>query len=209
MAPRYLAVAGNMGAGKSSLVKWLNATFGLEPFYEPQDENPYLEDFYRDMRRWAFSSQLFFLSRRFRMQRELERSLPTLQRRGIVQDRSIYEDAEIFAAHHHQAGNIDARDWGTYQDLYGAIRSEIRPPDLMIYLRCPVPALRRRIQRRGRGYEQSIPTAYLKALDRLYEDWFARYDLSPSLVIDTSEVDYVEDLFHREALIDELERWLS
>jgi deoxyadenosine/deoxycytidine kinase len=198
-----------MGAGKSSLVKWLNATFGLEPFYEPQDENPYLEDFYRDMRRWAFSSQLFFLSRRFRMQRDLERSLPTLQRRGIVQDRSIYEDAEIFAAHHHQAGNIDARDWGTYQDLYGAICSEIRPPDLMIYLRCPVPALRRRIQRRGRGYEQSIPTAYLKALDRLYEDWFARYDLSPSLVIDTSEVDYVEDLFHREALIDELERWLS
>ncbi|MCU0658486.1 MAG: deoxynucleoside kinase [Polyangiaceae bacterium] len=209
MAPRYLAVAGNMGAGKSSLVKWLNATFGLEPFYEPQDENPYLEDFYRDMRRWAFSSQLFFLSRRFRMQRDLERSLPTLQRRGIVQDRSIYEDAEIFAAHHHQAGNIDARDWGTYQDLYGAIRSEIRPPDLMIYLRCPVPALRRRIQRRGRGYEQAIPTAYLKALDRLYEDWFARYDLSPSLVIDTSEVDYVEDLFHREALMDELERWLS
>jgi deoxyadenosine/deoxycytidine kinase len=209
MAPRYLAVAGNMGAGKSSLVKWLHATFDLEPAYEPQDENPYLEDFYRDMKRWAFSSQLFFLARRFRMQRELERSLPSLDRRGVVLDRSIYEDAEIFAAHHRQAGNIDARDWSTYQDLYGAMRAELRPPDLMVYLRCPVGALRRRIQRRGRGYEQAIPTAYLRALDRLYEDWFARYDQSPTLVIDTSEVDYVEDLFHREALLDEIGRRLG
>lgn len=209
MAPRYLAVAGNMGAGKSSLVKWLHATFRLEPVYEPQDDNPYLEDFYRDMKRWAFSSQLFFLARRFRMQRELERELPGYPGRGIVQDRSIYEDAEIFAAHHRQVGNIDARDWSTYQDLYGAMRSEIRPPDLMIYLRCPVNALRRRIQRRGRGYEQAIPITYLRALDRLYEDWFANYLLSPTLVIDTSEVDYVEDLFHREALIDEINQRLD
>lgn len=209
MAPRYLAVAGNMGAGKSSLVKWLHATFGLEPVYEPQDENPYLEDFYRDMKRWAFSSQLFFLARRFRMQRDLERSLPELPKRGVVLDRSIYEDAEIFAAHHHQVGNIDDRDWGTYQDLYGAMKAELRPPDLMVYLRCPVGALRRRIQRRGRGYEQAIPTTYLRALDRLYEEWFARYDRSPTLVIDTSEVDYVEDLFHREALLDEIGRRLG
>lgn len=209
MAPRYLAVAGNMGAGKSSLVKWLHATFGLEPVYEPQDENPYLEDFYRDMKRWAFSSQLFFLARRFRMQRDLERALPELPKRGVVLDRSIYEDAEIFAAHHHQVGNIDDRDWGTYQDLYGAMKAELRPPDLMVYLRCPVGALRRRIQRRGRGYEQAIPTAYLRALDRLYEEWFARYDRSPTLVIDTSEVDYVEDLFHREALLDEIGRRLG
>lgn len=209
MAPRYLAVAGNMGAGKSSLVKWLHATFGLEPVYEPQDENPYLEDFYRDMKRWAFSSQLFFLARRFRMQRDLERALPELPKRGVVLDRSIYEDAEIFAAHHHQVGNIDDRDWGTYQDLYGAMKAELRPPDLMVYLRCPVGALRRRIQRRGRGYEQAIPTTYLRALDRLYEEWFARYDRSPTLVIDTSEVDYVEDLFHREALLDEIGRRLG
>jgi deoxyadenosine/deoxycytidine kinase len=209
MAPRYLAVAGNMGAGKSSLVKWLHGTFGLEPVYEPQDENPYLEDFYRDMKRWAFSSQLFFLARRFRMQRDLERALPELPKRGVVLDRSIYEDAEIFAAHHHQVGNIDGRDWGTYQDLYGAMKAELRPPDLMVYLRCPVGALRRRIQRRGRGYEQAIPTTYLRALDRLYEEWFTRYDRSPTLVIDTSEVDYVEDLFHREALLDEIGRRLG
>ncbi|MCS6900536.1 MAG: deoxynucleoside kinase [Myxococcales bacterium] len=208
MAPRYLAVAGNMGAGKSSLVKWLHATFDLKPIYEPQDDNPYLEDFYRDMKRWAFSSQLFFLVRRFRMQRELERSLPSLAHRGVALDRSIYEDAEIFAAHHRQVGNIDARDWRTYQDLYEAMRAELRPPDLMVYLRCPVGALRRRIQQRGRSYEQVIPTGYLRALDRLYEDWFAHYDLSPTLVIDTSEVDYVEDLFHREALLDEIGRRL-
>jgi len=146
-----------MGAGKSSLVKWLHLTFGLSPVYEPQDENPYLEDFYRDMPRWAFSSQLFFLARRFRMQRDLERSLATLPGRGIVQDRSLYEDAEIFATHNHHAGNIDARDFRTYRDLYEAMREEIRPPDLMIYLRCPVKALRARIKRRGRGYEQPEP----------------------------------------------------
>lgn len=205
MAPRYIAVAGNMGAGKSSLVRWLHLTFGLTPVYEPQDENPYLEDFYRDMRRWAFSSQLFFLARRFRMQRELERALPSTPGRGIVQDRTLFEDVEIFAAHHHQAGNIDARDWSTYRELYEGMRAEIRPPDLMIYLRCPVNALRARIKRRGRGYEAAVPVAYLRSLDGLYDSWFAQYDLSPTLVIDTSEVDYVEDLFHRKALIDELE----
>ncbi len=206
--PRYVAVAGNMGAGKSSLVRWLHLTFGLEPAYEPHDENPYLADFYGDMRRWAFSSQLFFLSRRFKMQRELERSLAEgagdPARPGVVQDRTLYEDAEVFAAHHHEAGNIDDRDWATYRELYETLRDGLAPPDLMIYLRCPVPALRKRIRRRGRGYEQAIAPAYLRSLDRLYESWFARYDRSPTLVIDTSEVDYVEDLFHRKALIDEI-----
>ncbi|RYE89992.1 MAG: deoxynucleoside kinase [Myxococcales bacterium] len=206
---RFIAVAGNIGAGKSSLVKWLHHTFGLTPVYEPQDENPYIEDFYRDMRRWAFPSQLFFLARRFRMQRDLERSLPTLPGRGIVQDRSLYEDAEIFAAHHHEAGNLDDRDWSTYSDLYAAMRAEVRPPDLMIYLRCPVKALQARIRRRGRGYEQALPPAYLRDLERLYEGWFDRYTLSPTFVLDTSEIDYVEDLFHRKALIDELERLIG
>lgn len=209
MAPRYLAVAGNVGAGKSSLVKWLHATFHLEPVYEPQDENPYIEDFYRDMKRWAFSSQLFFLARRFRMQRDLERRLQQYIGNGVVLDRSIYEDAEIFAAHHRYVGNIDERDWSTYQDLYGAMREEIQPPDLMIYLRCPVHTLRKRIQRRGRGYEQAIPVNYLRALDRLYEDWFSNYQRSPTLIIDTSEVDYVEDIFHREALIREIRECLT
>lgn len=205
--PRFIAVAGNIGAGKSSLVHWLHLTFDLSPVYEPQDENPYIADFYGDMRRWAFSSQLFFLVRRFKMQRELERALA--QSTGaIVQDRSIYEDAEVFAAHHHTCGNIDGRDWATYRELYETMRAELSPPDLMIYLRCPVPALKRRIRRRGRGYEQRISVSYLRSLDALYESWFASYDRSPTLVIDTSEVDYVEDMFARTALIDELQRRL-
>ena len=211
-SPRFWAIAGNIGAGKSSLARWLEHTFGLSPAYEPQDENPYLADFYGDMRRWAFSSQLFFLTRRFKTQRDLERSFrsgPLLASRGVVQDRSIYEDAEVFAAHHHGSGNIDDRDWATYRELYEAMRAELAPPDLMIYLRCPVPALRSRIRRRARGYEQGIPLAYLRALDGLYEAWFARYALSPTLVIDTSEVDYVEDLFDRRALVDEIARRLG
>jgi deoxyadenosine/deoxycytidine kinase len=225
---RFVAVAGNIGAGKSSLVKWLHQTFGLRPFFEPQDENPYLADFYRDMRRWAYSSQLFFLVQRFRMHREMERQFlgarasgtgtrtpPAApfsglsELRGVVQDRTIFEDAEVFAAHHHQAGNIDDRDWRTYSDLYRTLRDELAPPDLMIYLRCPMPALKKRIKLRGRAYESSIPTAYLRALDRLYEDWFARYDLSPTLILDTSELDYVTKLFDRHALIGEIERRIA
>ena len=217
---RYIAVAGNIGAGKSSLVKWLCLTFGLTPFFEPQDENPYLADFYLDMKRWAFSSQLFFLVRRFRIHREMERAFRGTPKRigtaktmakkslGVVQDRTIYEDAEVFAAHLHQAGHIDDRDWQTYSDLYASLRAELAPPDLMIYLRCPMPALRKRIRMRGRAYEQAIPLPYLKSLDRLYETWFAGYTLSPTLVLDTGELDYVTQLFDRRTLIDEIERRL-
>jgi deoxyadenosine/deoxycytidine kinase len=208
--PRYLAVAGNIGAGKSSLVKWLHHTFKLLPFYEPQDDNPYLSDFYNDMKRWAYSSQLFFLTQRFRHHREMERTfLRRDDARGVVQDRTIYEDAEVFAAHHHQSGNIDDRDWRTYSDLYRTLRAELAPPDLMIYLRCPLPALKKRIRQRGRSYEAAIPTAYLRGLHDLYERWFTAYDASPTLVLDTSELDYVTQLFDRRALIDEIERRLT
>lgn len=211
MAARYVVVAGNIGAGKSSLTKWLERTFAFQPFYEPHEENPYLADFYGDMKRWAFSSQLFFLTNRFRMQRELERLLvsQTTSTTGVVLDRSLYEDAEVFAAYLHEAGHIDARDWKTYTDLYQTLREGLTVPDLMIYLRCPVRVLRKRIRSRGRGYEQSIPNSYLKSLDRLYERWFTRYSLSRTLVVDTSEVDYVEDLFDRKALIDAVERALA
>ena len=194
--PRIVAVAGNMGAGKSSLVEWLRAQFGMAAFFEPNEENPYLSDFYGDMGRWAMSSQLFFLVRRFQIHREVVRRA-ALDPRPVVQDRTLYEDAEVFAAHLHEAGYIDARDWAMYQDLYRTLREEIRPPDLMIYLRCPLKTLVRRIQRRGRDFERKIPRSYLASLERLYEDWYARYDLSPSLVIETDRLDYVERLFDR------------
>lgn len=209
VAARYVVVAGNIGAGKSSLTRWLERTFGFAPFYEPHEENPYLADFYGDMKRWAFSSQLFFLTHRFRMQRELERALHASTASGVVLDRSLYEDAEVFATYLHEAGHIDARDWQTYRALYETVKDGLTPPDLMIYLRCPVRVLRKRIRARGRGYEQSIPNSYLKSLDRLYEAWFSRYTLSPTLVVDTSEVDYVEDLFDRKALIDAVSTALS
>lgn len=204
-SPRIVAVTGNMGAGKSSLVGWLEAQLGMVPFFEPNDENPYLSDFYSDMSRWALSSQLFFLIRRFRIHKEIEaRAAGDAQTPSpdIVQDRTIYEDAEIFAAHLHAAGHLSGRDWDMYQDLYRTLRGELRPPDLMIYLRCSVPVLMRRIRKRGRSFEQRLPRAYVASLHELYERWYASYADSETVVIDTDRVDYVEDLFARHELLD-------
>jgi deoxyadenosine/deoxycytidine kinase len=197
-----------MGAGKSSLVEWLRQQFDMVPFFEPNDENPYLSDFYGDMARWALNSQLFFLVRRFQIHREVLRRAAE-DPRPVVQDRTIYEDAEIFAAHLHQAGHLDGRDYQLYRDLYLTLRDEIRPPDLMIYLRCPLKTLVRRIRQRGREFEQKIPRAYLASLERLYEGWHGRYDLSPSLVIETDRLDYVERLFDRLELIQAIKERLS
>ena len=195
-ARRIVAVAGNMGAGKSSLVEWLRQQFGMIPFFEPNEENPYLADFYADMPRWAMSSQLFFLVRRFQIHRAIARSAAQ-DPRPIVQDRTLYEDAEVFAAYLHRAGYIDERDWQMYQDLYLTLREEIGRPDLMIYLRCPLKTLMHRIKKRGRDFERAIPRSYLASLETLYEEWFARYDLSPCFVLETDRLDYVERLFDR------------
>lgn len=201
---RIVAVAGNMGAGKSSLVEWLRQHFDLEPLFEPNDDNPYLADFYGDMRRWSFHSQVFFLIRRFRLHRQMER-----EPRDVVQDRTIYEDAEVFATHLHERGFIDDRDWSTYTELYQTLRSQLRPPDLLIYLRCPVRVLTRRITKRGRAFEQTVPAEYVRALDRLYASWFERYDQSPTLVIDTDRLDYVQNLFDRQELGEKLRAVLA
>jgi deoxyadenosine/deoxycytidine kinase len=206
--PRIIAVAGNIGAGKSSLVDWLRHQFDMVPFFEPNDENPYLADFYGDMKRWALQSQLFFLVRRFQIHRTVARRAE-LDGRPLVQDRTIYEDAEIFAAHHHELGNLDDRDYGMYRELYLTLREEIRPPDLMIYLRCPLKTLTQRIKKRGRAFEQKIPRAYLASLERLYEAWYARYDLSPSLVVETDRLDYIERLFDRLELVEAIRERLG
>ena len=201
---KIIAVAGNMGAGKSSLVEWLRQQFGLRPFFEPHDDNPYLENFYGDMQRWAYNSQLWFLIRRFQIHRQIDRCIAT-EPRAIVQDRTIYEDAEIFAAHLHQAGHIDDRDWESYQDLYQTLRSELRPPDLMIYLRCPLKTLSKRIRQRGRNYEQKVARRYLASLETLYENWADNYDASPKLVLETDRLDYVQHLFDRLELLRAIE----
>ena len=181
-----------MGSGKSTLVDFLARTYDVSPFYEPNEENPYLPDFYKDMKRWAFRSQLYFLSNKFRLHQELDRTP------GVVAlDRTIFEDAEIFATALHQMRKIDKRDWQTYWGFYQAILDAIKPPDLMIYLRCSMRTLRQRIKLRGRAMEQDVPLAYLRRLDRLYEEWIRSYRMSEVLVLETDKLDYIHDLIHR------------
>ncbi len=187
-----------MGAGKSSLVDWLCKDFGMVPYFEPHEENPYLADFYADMPAHALRSQLFFLVRRYRIQREIVRAAEELgDRRPLVQDRTIYEDAEVFAEHLRERGILDARDHRLYRDFYETLRDELPPPDLLVYLRCPLRTLARRVRARGRDYERAVPRAYLASLEALYERWLAGYRHSPVVVIDTERLDYVERLFDR------------
>ena len=189
---KLIAVAGNIGAGKSSLVEFLAKRHGMRPVYEPFVGNPYLDDFYADMKGYAFQSQLYFLTHKFRLHLSLAPSQGT-----VVLDRTIYEDAEIFARNLAQSGLITPRDFGLYNELYDAMKVALRPPDLLIYLRCSVRAIRRRIKLRGRPSEQGIPLEYLKKLNALYEDWIARYDVCPVLIWDSERQDYLTDLVDR------------
>jgi len=200
---KFIAIAGNIGAGKSSLLQFLTNSYDVAPFYEPNDANPYLEDFYRDMKRWAFASQLFFLSNKFRIHQEADRT-PGV----VIQDRTIFEDAEIFATALRQMRKIDRRDWETYWAFYQTILRSIRPPDLMIYLRCPMRTLRRRIRLRGRSMEQDIPLSYLKRLERLYEQWIDNYRMSEVLVLDSERLDFVSDLVDRQDVRSRIEALL-
>jgi len=197
---RFIAFAGNIGAGKSTLVEFLESHYELDPYYEPNETNPYLKDFYGDMKRWAFQSQVYFLAKKFRIHQRL-----TASPRTVIQDRTIYEDAEIFAENLFRQRKMSKRDYETYRELYAAIVEELRPPDLMIYLTCSKRTLRRRIKLRGRPEEQALPRSYLDRLQSLYDEWFERYDLSETLVIDSDELDYLEDLFDRVDLFGRIE----
>jgi deoxyadenosine/deoxycytidine kinase len=200
---RYIAVAGSIGAGKSSIVDFLSQRFDIQPFFEPNEANPYLEDFYADMERWSFHSQVYFLSAKFKLHKELDASP-----QNVIQDRTIWEDAEIFAQSLHQQGRMSERDWLTYRNLYESIQDEIRAPDVMIYLRCPVKTVRKRIAMRGRQMEQNIPTEYLKRLNRLYENWIADYDLSPLVILPTDKLDYVTNLVDCHEIVTAVEKYL-
>jgi deoxyadenosine/deoxycytidine kinase len=200
---KFIAIAGNIGSGKSSLLDFLTSTYDVSPFYEPNDDNPYLPDFYKDMKRWAFQSQLFFLSNKFRIHQEADRTTGV-----VIQDRTIFEDAEIFATALHQMKKIDPRDWQTYWSFYQTILEAIQPPDLMIYLRCPMRTLRRRIRLRGRKMEQDIPLSYLKRLERLYENWIADYTLGEVLVLESNNLNFVDDLIDRQDVRERIESLL-
>jgi deoxyadenosine/deoxycytidine kinase len=194
---QFVAIAGNIGVGKSTLTGILAEAFGWKPFYEAVDENPYLADFYADMKRWSFHSQVFFLSRRLQHHRQL------VDHPGsVVQDRSVYEDAEIFAQNLYNQGQMSARDYQAYRDLYDGIRAFLPPPDLLVYLKSSVETLLARIKLRGRDFERDISPDYLQRLNGLYDDWIDRWDSCPVLVIPADEMDFQHDTTARDMIVD-------
>lgn len=196
---KFIAVAGNIGVGKSTLVKLLSENLQWTPFYEPVTENPYLADFYEDMQSWGFHSQIYFLMRRLRIHRKL------MNRTGsVIQDRSVYEDAEIFAYNLYLQDAINERDYGTYRELYQVLVEFLPPPDLVIYLRASVPTLLDRIAKRDRSYERTISADYLSDLNTLYEDWVEHFDLCPVLTVPCDNLDYVAKSQHLALIADKV-----
>jgi len=188
----HIAVAGNIGVGKTTLTKLLAKNFKWEPHFESVENNPYLDNFYTDMQRWAFNLQVYFLNNRFRQLKEIQDS-----GKDIIQDRTIYEDAEIFAPNLHAMGLMTTRDFDNYASLFNLMESFVKGPDLLIYLRASVPTLVKQIQSRGREYEASIRIDYLTRLNERYEAWISEYSSGKLLIIDTDDLDFAtnqEDL---------------
>lgn len=187
----HIAVAGNIGSGKTTLTTLLAKHFKWEPHYEDVDDNPYLNDFYEDMQRWSFNLQIYFLNSRFSQVARIMKSGKT-----IIQDRTIYEDANIFAPNLHAMGLMTTRDFKNYQDLFTLMVEFIQPPDLLIYLRGSVPSLVKQIEKRGRAYENSIRIDYLRRLNERYEAWISTYEYGKMLVIDIDEINFAENPEH-------------
>jgi deoxyadenosine/deoxycytidine kinase len=197
---KFVAVAGNIGVGKSTLVALLSHRLGWEPFYEPVTENPYLADFYEDMRAWSFHSQVFFLTNRLRAHRQLI-DHPT----SAIQDRSVYEDAEVFAYNLYQQGLLAPRDYKSYYELYSVLTDFLPPPDLVVYLRASVVTLQDRIMHRGREYERQINPEYLEQLNQLYERWIAHFSLCPVLTVPADDLDYVANSRHLDLVVGKIQ----
>ena len=196
---KFVAVAGNIGVGKSTLVELLAQRLSWMPFFEPVGENPYLADFYGDMRSWSFHSQIFFLTRRLRIHRELCDN-PS----SSIQDRSVYEDAEVFARNLARQGLMEERDYRSYRELYSVLTQFLPAPDLVVYLRAEVPTLIDRISQRGRSYEQEIEPAYLAQLNVLYEDWIRNFTLCPVLTVPAGELNYVVHDSHLDLIVSKI-----
>ena len=180
----HIAIAGNIGSGKTTLTRLLSKHFGWKPHFEEVDNNPYLESFYEDMKRWSFNLQIYFLNSRFRQVMDIRKSGD-----DIIQDRTIYEDAYIFAANLYDMGLMETRDYQNYEQLFELMSSFLQAPDLLIYLRASVPTLVRQIQKRNRDYEQSIRLDYLKALNKRYENWISNYNKGKLLIIESDDID--------------------
>ncbi|SET72222.1 deoxynucleoside kinase [Hymenobacter actinosclerus] len=198
----HIAIVGNIGAGKTTLSNKLAHHFNWEVFLEDVDDNPYLKDFYDDMPRWAFHLQVYFLNSRFRQTQQIKKLQQT--NKGIIQDRTIYEDAHIFAANLSQSGLMTERDYQNYLGLFNSMISMVDPPDLLLYLRADLPKLVQQIERRGRGYENNIKIDYLKHLNEHYEEWISSYSQGKLLIVDVNNLDYVNNPEDLSIVIDKI-----
>jgi len=195
----HIAVAGNIGSGKTTLTRILSKHYGWEPHFEDVDDNPYLNDFYADMQRWSFNLQVYFLNSRFSQILEIRKNNQT-----VIQDRTIYEDAYIFAPNLHSMGLMSTRDFENYYTLFNLMVSLVQPPDLIIYLRASVPTLVNQIQKRGRKYEDSIRLDYLKRLNERYESWVETYKDGKLLIVDADALDFLGNPEHINQVIDKI-----
>jgi len=182
----FVSIAGNIGSGKSSLTNLIAKEFNWKPYYEKVNNNPYLKDFYNDMNRWSFNLQVYFLSHRFKTHKEI-----LDKKKSVIQDRSIYEDAEIFAKNLYKLGKMNKRDYENYRKLFQEMTYFLKPPDLLIYLRSGLPKLIKQIKLRGREFEKNIDTGYLDRLNTSYEEWITHYKLGRCLIIENEELDFV------------------
>ena len=199
----YIAIAGNIGSGKTTLTRMLAQHYGWTPRFEPVDINPYLEDYYKDMSRWSFNLEVYFLKQRFRDLLEIASSPLT-----IIQDRSIYEGVYVFTANNRAMGNLSDRDFDTYMELFEQMTEIVRYPDLMIYLRSSVPHLVQNIQKRGRDYEQTIPIDYLQGLNKLYEEFIYKQYRGRVLTIDVNDLDFQHQTADFASIIDRIDTTL-
>ncbi|WP_183562700.1 deoxynucleoside kinase [Mucilaginibacter sp. SP1R1] len=200
----HIAIVGNIGAGKTTLTEMLARNYGWEPLFEAVDNNPYLEDFYSDMKRWSFNLQIYFLNSRYRQIFDIQKS-----GRNILQDRTIYEDAYIFAENLHDMGLMTTRDYENYQSIFDNITEYIKPPDLLVYLKASVPTLVSNIQRRGREYEIGIRLDYLSKLNEKYDKWIKNYKLGKLLILDKDNLDFANNTEDMGTIVQLIEREIN
>jgi deoxyadenosine/deoxycytidine kinase len=202
--PKHIAICGNIGSGKTTLTAKLAKHMGWRALFESVDDNPYLRDFYTDMQRWAFHVQIYFLNSRFKQVHEIRTS-----QQSTVQDRTIYEDAYIFAANLHSSGYIAERDYQSYLDIFHSMIQFVQPPDLLIYLKADIPKLVKQIEKRGRDYEYAIRLDYLKNLNQHYESWIGQYKLGKLLIIDVNDLDFVKNIEDFSAIVNRVDLELN